>query len=878
PGIELDHVERIDEREWQVAHTLTVDLSEHRVGYLDPGAIAATAPLTAAADRAGAVAAINGDFYDINNSGAPVGAAFADGELLKSPSGDRTRAMAFGSDGIGRIVDVRFQGTVTTPGGEHPLSRLNSHDLPTDGIGAYTARWGTYTRGRAVLGAARVTEVLVEDGVVEKVTPAAGDGAIPSDAVVLLGREAGADTLARLRPGDPVSVDYSADASDGKDVRALVGGGALLVRDGEVQDVDDSGPPFPARTGVGFSEDGRTMILVSVDGPNASHSRGGSLKELARLLVERGAHTGMELDGGGSSTLLARTPGSDHVEVENVPNDGHVRAVSNGLGIFPRTAGSGQVRGLHVTPAIDAGRAATHAIVANGRPDRVFTGLTRSMSATAHDELLGPVAQQPTVRWTATGGRMDGSTFRATRPGTATVRARAGVASGRTSLRVLQPPVRIDTTAAAVNLAGPDETGTIAVLGFDAHGNSAPIEPRDIAVEYDDSTFALTPNQDGGFDVRAKKDSGAGLVTLKVGDLSTSIAVGIGVERHVVSTFDDAEQWAVGGARSTQTREQVADGGHDGAALRLAYDFTTCTATRTAYVTAPEWLGKPGKTRSVGLMVHGHGRGEWTAFRVRDGEGNTTNLYGPYITWNGWQEVEVEIPDGMPQPVQVDRFTAIEIDAGKQYEGELLIDDLFVKVAPAIEEPPAEQVRDRLVDSTGRVAGSNWRFAVMSDAQFVAREPDSPLVEAARRTLREVKATDAEFVVINGDLVDEGSVADFALAKRILDEELGGELPYYYVPGNHEIMGGPIDNFRAAFGATHRTFDHRGTRFITLDTSTGSLQGGGFDQIAMLRSALDGAARDRRIHSVVVLQHHPTRDPSVNAVSQLPHRHDAHLI
>ena len=114
----------------------------------------------------------------------------------------------------------------------------------------------------------------------------------------------------------------------------------------------------------------------------------------------------------------------------------------------------------------------------------------------------------------------------------------------------------------------------------------------------------------------------------------------------------------------------------------------------------------------------------------------------------------------------------------------------------------------------------------------------------ARRTLREIKAPRPDFLVINGDFVDEASPADLALARRMLTEELGDELPWYYVPGNHEIMGpGTIDNFRREFGATYRSFDHKGTRFVLLDSSTGTLRGGGFDQIVLLRDALDAPRR-----------------------------------
>ncbi|GAB3944718.1 hypothetical protein GCM10027614_35330 [Micromonospora vulcania] len=95
------------------------------------------------------------------------------------------------------------------------------------------------------------------------------------------------------------------------------------------------------------------------------------------------------------------------------------------------------------------------------------------------------------------------------------------------------------------------------------------------------------------------------------------------------------------------------------------------------------------------------------------------------------------------------------------------------------------------------------------------------------------------------------------------------------MPGNHEIMGAPISNFQAVFGATSRVFDHAGTRFVTLNSSTGTLRGGGFDQVRMLRDTLDAAAADPRVGSVVVLEHHPARDPSPAQASQLGDRKEA---
>jgi hypothetical protein len=112
----------------------------------------------------------------------------------------------------------------------------------------------------------------------------------------------------------------------------------------------------------------------------------------------------------------------------------------------------------------------------------------------------------------------------------------------------------------------------------------------------------------------------------------------------------------------------------------------------------------------------------------------------------------------------------------------------------------------------------------------------------------------------------------------MLEEELGGEVPWYYVPGNHEVMGGSIEGFRAEFGATHRSFDHEGTRFITLDTSSLTLRGGGWDQIRRLRERLEDAAEDDGIGSVVVLAHVPPRDPTPQQGSRLTDRLEADLL
>lgn len=105
---------------------------------------------------------------------------------------------------------------------------------------------------------------------------------------------------------------------EGEDARSLarltdsVSGRPLLVVGGEIAtdslDVFASANQRQPRTAAGVSRDGRTVFLVVADG-RQSHSRGLTLYQLARVMIELGAHRAINLDGGGSSAMYVEGAG-----------------------------------------------------------------------------------------------------------------------------------------------------------------------------------------------------------------------------------------------------------------------------------------------------------------------------------------------------------------------------------------------------------------------------------------------------------------------------------------------------------------------------------------------------------------------------------------
>jgi hypothetical protein len=92
----------------------------------------------------------------------------------------------------------------------------------------------------------------------------------------------------------------------------LIGGLPRLVIDGRLNpalSMDLGGPPADfarkrhPRTGVGVTRDSTTLVLVTVDGRQAS-SAGMTLEEFGNLMLSLGIYQGLNLDGGGSTTMV----------------------------------------------------------------------------------------------------------------------------------------------------------------------------------------------------------------------------------------------------------------------------------------------------------------------------------------------------------------------------------------------------------------------------------------------------------------------------------------------------------------------------------------------------------------------------------------------
>lgn len=346
------------------AHVLSVDLRNAHVSLdlLYPGAVAGRAPVSQLADAQGAVAGVNGDFFNITETqhpgveatGSTDGPAIAGGQVLKAavpdgqrfgpalPPGTTTQdVLGVGADGRARLDSLALHGSVRTPEAKLPLGGLNQYALPVNSIGAFTTQWGSVSRVRATCGtdtnraapcSTDTYEATVSNGKVVSTSNTPGRGPIAAGTTVLVGREAGAQQLRKLHAGERVTVGHRlVAAASGIPFRFALGGYPLLRRGLPLPGLDDTSSAV--RTAVGIANGGRTLLLFALDG--ASKYRSGlTIAEVAAEMRKLGSVDAFSLDGGGSTTLVAREPGATAVSVRNHPSGGAERPVPNGIGVF----------------------------------------------------------------------------------------------------------------------------------------------------------------------------------------------------------------------------------------------------------------------------------------------------------------------------------------------------------------------------------------------------------------------------------------------------------------------------------------------------------------------------------------------------------------
>ncbi len=185
------------------------------------------------------------------------------------------------------------------------------------------------------------------------------------------------------------------------------------------------------------------------------------------------------------------------------------------------------------------------------------------------------------------------------------------------------------------------------------------------------------------------------------------------------------------------------------------------------------------------------------------------------------------------------------------------------------------------IDMAFAQGGPAFKFGWISDTHLYPKELNSRFVEKTVRAVKELQAMNppADFMIFGGDLAQLGDPVELRLGAELLKEV---KIKKVFIPGEHDWYLDMGATWNKMFGASPWTFDHKGVRFIGLDTVSraedfwtsrkmtakermghmatldGTLGGAwaavGADGMKFLNSTLAGWPKDK---PVVVISHNP---------------------
>ncbi|MCM3786021.1 phosphodiester glycosidase family protein [Neobacillus mesonae] len=627
----------------------------------------------------GAVAGVNGDYFNVSGELAPIGGQIADGVLMSTPSElTGMQALTVTKDGKPMIDEYSFEGSVkASNGATFTLRGMNKEDYTLESgtvkyshansMYIYTSAWTSPKRPNDSATAA-ATEVLVQNGVIKEISVKSPlNTSIPEDGYILRAHGTAADWVnTNLAVGQSVNADYKLKAKttgqtvNPNNLQMMIGGHTILVSSGKAasfsRDVSSIGG-YRARTAVGYSQDGRYVYLIAVQ-DNGS-SAGMSLSELQKFMVSIGVWKGMNLDGGGSTTMITRKLGETSTGLAfNTEYGTEQRAIVNGLGVYS-LAPAGQLKGLTIS----------------GRSS-LLVGQEGSYSLKGYDNYYNPYDMSgASVTWKSSNGNVistSGGKIKATGSGTATLTAVSGSASAKMQVTVVGASNLKSLKAGSGT--GSLQKGTSVAIPVTATTKDG----QAVSLSADTLTWEFV-----GFKGSVSGD------TLTVSSVNSGTTVGYAIGRYdgfstvvVLSTagqsmWENFENVSYPISFTTNATGVIGTAGvvngtgekSGSKVLQLSYDMTGGSGKMYAYAQLNGTSGKQIESAATALSmdVLGDHSLNWLRAEVLDANGKTVYIdLARNINWSGWKTINVDLSgSGIAYPAKLKRVYVVNLEEGQ---------------------------------------------------------------------------------------------------------------------------------------------------------------------------------------------------------------------
>lgn len=549
------------------------------------------------------IGAVNGDFFSRSSweKASSMGLVVKDGEVVSTSSKDVNGAtIGFENSGAVLLDYITTDVILTLANGESvTIKDINKYDSLAEPV-IYTKEFAQSTDGSFN----NILEVVVTDGVVTDIRREQEGIEIPENGYVIRHLPEFDPFLSEnIAVGDKVtlSVNTSLDVSN---LETAMGGGTLLLKNGQKHEITHNVVGSNPRTMAGTDKSGTKLYLVTVEG-RVSGSNGMTLSEMQDLALRLGMDTAINLDGGGSTTMVMRDNKANNLEVVNRLSDGSLRTVPNGLEI-----------------STSAPKGKPEKVVLKVYDTSLFKGTSRKIEIDYVLDEYGNPCENPsgTPVFTASGGTMNGNIFKAQMQGKAEISVTWGSAKGEIQFEVLDAPETLTTVPSAVY-----DGGEFEVFGVDKNGNKALISNDELNIK----NFAKHKTITFG--------KAQGVLYITENNANT-------FEASVGTAFAYPEN--VAGAKYTQTTDKAMSGKQSG---KLEFSFSNGEETQGAYLEFSNPINVTAGMNYLGVWVYAPCE-NYQALKI-EGENEQGETVRATLTdsmeFSGFRYLTCKIPDSM---------------------------------------------------------------------------------------------------------------------------------------------------------------------------------------------------------------------------------------
>ncbi|MGE4283441.1 MAG: phosphodiester glycosidase family protein [Clostridia bacterium] len=677
-GVTLKNIRQFTTKGWLNINIVKTDLSQSHLNLdtlFDERGIRYSNTLSNISNNENIIAAVNADYFSTITAPVriswPVGTVIDDGKIVSAQSYAEDKFATLGITADKLPVYSYWSSDVkvfATNGNSSGIQLVNKYysDFNLSSIIMYDKGWDGNSIGASGLYKG-ITEVVVENSIVTEIRKDMPGTLIPENGFILAAISQNNPFLDNnFKIGDKVTLATST-APDLNSIQTAISGGTLLLKDGQYHPVTWAHYGKNPVTAVGTDASNKYMYMVTVDG-RQSTSIGMSQQELAEFMKSLGCYNAIQMDGGGSTSMLTRLPGDQNLSVINSPSDGKLRNISTGLGIVsnaPKT----DLKTLIVTPY----------------NRNVFVNTSLALTVKGYDSNYNPVTIEPSkIKWQVDGisGTFKDNSFLPSTVGYGTITATYNGIKGECDLYSLSSPVELVMTPSKF-YGRANQSFDIKVEGKNMNGYTAPININDVLWKFENDSAVI---KDGKLSLL---NPSGGTISASVGDVHAYGAVSSSGS-NISDSFESLNGTFIGYPSQVigsygLSASTVKTGKSAG---KLIFDFSSdIAASKAAYLKLNTSIPISKDVSKIGLWVYSQpSYSHWLRAHLTDANGNIFRLsLARTMDWDGWKYVEADIPANAAFPMMLERLYIAQTDQTVKSAGTVYFDDLTLVTKNIIE-------------------------------------------------------------------------------------------------------------------------------------------------------------------------------------------------